>query len=385
MPHNIDMRAQSRVALLGILLMQASTSIFTPASYAQESSGSTSWSSSTQQGDPSAATNPYRTTTTHSEVNGRIVDKTVVEARGPDGRYVPYSVTERESVKVNDTTVRNIERSYATNADGRQTLTQERREESRALPGGESKVVSTVSNPDANGGLQIVQRTETNSKQTAPGTRDTNTTVFSVDGNGGLSASMRIEQHERQTDPNTIASRKSTSLFDGTGHWNVSEVREATTKQGEGGASKEERVLRPDAEGKMALMERTVTRQDDSGSGEKRDTTETYSTNVPGQAGDEGLKLVKRESTVQRTDANGRQSTTRQVESPNPGDPGAGLQVTQQAIDIVRPGSNGVAQQTSTIVTMDANGNTNAVWVDMGNSDKPPAAKADSAPATKKR
>ncbi len=136
----------------------------------------------------------------------------------------------------------------------------------------------------------------------------------------------------------------------------------------------------------MALVERTLTRQADSGSGEKRDTTETYSTNVPGQAGDEGLKLVQRESTVHRTDSNGRQNTTRQVESSNPGDPGADLQVTQQAIDIVRPGTNGVAQQTSTIVTTDVNGNTNAVWVDMGQSDKPAAVKDTApAPATKKK
>ncbi len=374
------MRAQPRVAILGVVLTLASTSIFVHTSCAQESSGGRSWSSTSQQDDPSGATNPYRTTTTHSEVNGRTIDRTVVEARGPDGRYVPYSVTERESVKVNDTTVRNVERNYATNADGRQTLTQERREESNTLPGGESKVTSTVSNPDANGGMQIVQRTETDSKQTAPGARDTNTTVFSIDSNGGLSASMRIEEHERHTDPKTIESKKSTSLFDGTGRWNVSEVREATTKAGEGGTSiKDERVMRPDAEGKMALVEQTLTRQADSGSGEKRDTTETYSTNVPGQAGDEGLKLVQRESTVHRTDSSGRQNTTRLVESSNPGDPGAGLQVTQQAIDIVRPGTNGVAQQTSTVTT-DVNGNTNAVWVDMGQSDKPASVK-DTAPA----
>ncbi len=358
-------------------------SSFVQKSSAQESRDK-SWSSTSQQGDTSGATNPYRTTTTHTEMNGRTIDKTVVEALGPDGRYVPYSVTERESVKVNDTTVRNIERSYATNADGRQTLTQERQEESRKLPEGASKVVRTVSNPDANGSLQVVQRTLLDSKQVAPGARDTNTTVFSADGSGGLSATMRIQEHERQLDPATVEFQKSTSLFDGSGHWNVSEIREGTTKQDAGGANKEERVLRPDADGKMAVVERTVTRQAETAIGEKRDTTETYSTDVPGQAGDEGLQLVKRESTIQRTDSNGARSTTRQVESPNPGDPGAGLRVTQQAIDIVRPGTNGVAQQTSTISTIDANGQINSVWVDMGKSDKPAAVKVDTAAAPKK-
>jgi hypothetical protein len=378
------MRPEPRLAIFTLFFTLASGLSFIPASHAQQTSSGKSWTTSTQQDDPSGATNPYRTTTTHTEVNGRTVDRTVVEARGPDGRYVPYSVTERESVKINDTTVRNVERSYATNADGRSTLTQERREEARTLPAGESKTSTTVSNPDANGSLQVVQRTETDSKQVAPGARDTSTTVFSADGSGGLSASMRIEAHERQTDAKTVEFKQSTSLFDGVGHWNVSEIREGTTRQADAGTSKEERVLRPDAEGKMAVMERTVTRQADSASGEKRESTETYSTNVPGQAGDDGLKLVKRESTAQRSDANGSRTTMRQVETSNPGDPGAGLRVTQEAIDIVRPGTNGVAQQTSTTVARDANGNTNTVWVDIGQSDKPAPVKVETAPKQKK-
>ncbi len=384
MPDNICMRAKRRLTILIALFGLAFGSGFLQNSYAQEGSGK-SWSATTQQQDPSGATNPYRTSTTHTEVNGRIIDKTVVEALGPDGRYVPYSETERESVKVNDTTTRTVERSYGTNADGRRTLRQESREESRDLPGGESKVVRTVSNPDANGSLQAVQRTEIDSRQPGPGARDTNTTVFSADGSGGLSASIRIQEHERQADPKTTEFKKATSLLDGAGRWNVSEIREGTTKQDEAGTNKEERILRPDADGKMAVVERTVTRQAESSTGGKRDTTDTYSTNVPGQAGDDGLKLVKRESTVQRADANGVRSTMRQVESADPGDPSAGLRTTQQAIDIVRPDINGVAQQTSTIVTTDANGQTNAVWVDMGKSDKPATVKVDTAAASKKK
>jgi hypothetical protein len=50
----------------------------------------------------------------------------------------------------------------------------------------------------------------------------------------------------------------------------------------------------------------------------------------------------------------------------------------------VRPSSNGVAQQTSTISSTDANGNSNTVWIDMGKSDKPAAAKTDAAAAKKR-
>ncbi len=377
MPDNKQMRAKRLSLFIALFALALAATV----SVGQENK---SWSSSSQQGDPSGAENPYRTSTTHSEVNGHIIDKTIVEVRGPDGRYVPYSQTERESVKVNDSTTRTTERSYGTDANGQRVLTQQTQEEKKTSAGGDSNVVRTVSNPDANGSLQVVQQTLINTKQIAPGSTDTNTTVMSANGSGGLSPTVRIEERQRQTDAKTTQFTKSTSLNNGSGGWNVSEVRQGTMKQDAGGTNKDESVLRPDADGKLAVVERTVTRQGDSASGEKRDTTETYSTNVPGQAGDEGLKLVKRESTVQRTNASGAHSTVQQVERPDPGDPSAGLHVTQQAIDIVRPGSNGIAQQTSTIVTTDTNGNTNTVWVDMGRSNQPPpSVTVDSAPAPK--
>lgn len=345
---------------------------------AQDTSGSKSWTSTSEQGSPSGAANPTRTSQSHTEGDGRVIDKSSVETLGPDGRYVPYQDTERESVRVNDTTVRNIERTFGRGPDGQRTLIQERQEESRSLPGGEQKVISTTFNPDANGALQVVRRELTDSKQVSPGVRDTKTTVFTPDVNGGLAPTVQIEEREKQSDATTVEFKKSTLISDGAGHWTLSEVREGTTKQESGqGSNKEERVLRPDSNGKLALVERTVSKQVEAGAGEKRDVVETYSTNVPGQAGDDSLQLVQRESTVRHSSATGAETTTRQVERPNPGDPSAGLRVTQEAIDIVRPGGNGVAEQKSTILTSDSDGRMNAVWVDMGKSDKPAAVQVD--------
>ena len=163
--------------------------------------------------------------------------------------------------------------------------------------------------------------------------------------------------------------------------------RVGSSRQEAGGEiTKQENVLRPNADGKMAVVERTVTKQ--SAGGQKH-TTETYSTDVPGLAGNEGLQLVRRQSTVQRTGSAGERSSIQRVEQPNPGDAQTGLHVTQEAIDIVRPGANGVAHQTDTIVTRDANGQMNAVWVDMGKTDNstvadnPQAGKVHTSPAKK--
>ena len=351
---------------------------------AQGGASQQSWTTSSQLTDSNGTANPTRSTTTHSEVDGRSVEKTTVEALGPDGRYVPYSEIERESVRVNQTIVRNVERSYGRTPDGARVLTQETREETRSFADGGKKVNRTTANPDGNGALQVVQRTQIDSKQVSPGVRETKTTLFSADGSGGLGPSMQIEERERKTDAGTVEFTKSTSLADGSGHWTVSEVREGITRKDAGGSTtKEERVSRPDAEGKMVLAERTVSKQSADGGGGRSDTIETYSKDVPGQAGSEGLQLVRRESTVQRSGASGVLDKTQRVEQTNPGDPRSGLRLTQEAIDIVRPGANGTAAQTSTVRTSDSNGHLNTVWIDMGHTDNPAAVKVDTAPAKK--
>ncbi len=350
---------------------------------AQNTSGSQVWNANSQQEDPSGRANPTRTSESHTVVDGRIVDKTLVETLGPEGQYVLYSETEKESVRVNDTTVRNIERSFARGSNGERTLIQERQEESRSLSGGEEKVVRTVSNPDANGALQVVQRELEDSKQLSPGARETTTTVLTPDVNGGLTPAVHIVEREAQSGDGTIDFKKTTQLSDGTGHWQLGEVREGTSKQENGQIrSKDERVLRPDSNGNLAVVERTVSKQMDARPGEKRDTTDKYSTNVPGQAGNDSLQLVQREITVQQNTAAGGHSTTRQIEQANPGDPSDGLRVTEETINIVKSGS-GVADEKRTILTPDSDGRLGEVWVDVGKTSNPSVIQVDTRPPAK--
>jgi len=350
---------------------------------AQDSSGNQSWTASSEQGEPGRAVNPTRRTETHTEADGRVVDRTSVETLGPDGRYVPYSDTEKESHRINDTTVRNTERTFGRDSDGHRTLIQERREESRNLPGGEQKVTRTVSNPDANGRLQVVQRQLEDSKQVTPGARVTNTTVLTPDGNGGFSEAVQIEQRETKSSDGSVESRKSTLLADGTGGWKLSEVRESMTKQDGQVLSKDERVLRPDSTGKLAVLEHTINKQAQTGAGERRDTTETYSTNVPGVAGDASLQLVQRQTTIHRTTSGGAESTVQQIEQPPPGDLSDDLHVTQEAIDIVRSGGSGTANQSHIILTPNSDGRLGQVWIDIGKTDNPFALKVDTSRSTK--
>lgn len=341
---------------------------------AQDNSGSESgWSASSQQQDPQGVLNPTRSRETHTEAGGRVISDKAVQTLGPDGRYIPYSDTEKESVRIDATTVRNIERTFGRGPDGQRTLIQERQEESRDFPGGEQKVVRTTLNPDANGALTVVQREFQDVKQLGPGETETKTTVLTPDLNGGLAPSMQIELREQQSKGGTVDFKKSTLVSDGTGRWQLAEVREGNRTEGSDHESrKEEQVLRPDSNGKLAVVERTVSKQSEGGPGEKENTIETYSINVPGTAGDDGLQFVQRETIRGKTNAS-QARTTRQIERPNPGNTGDGLHVTEETIDIVRAGNSGVADQKRTILTSGSDGRLDEVWIDIGKTDNPGA------------
>jgi hypothetical protein len=345
---------------------------------AQDNSGNNSnWTTSSQQQNPGGTVNPTRTRETHSEANGRVIDKKSVEAVGPDGRYVPDLDTETESVRVDEKTVRTIERTFGRGADGQRALVREKQEVSRSLPDGEQKVEREVSNPDANGTLQVVQRELQDSRQVSPDVRETKTTVLTPDVNGGFAPTVQIEERQKRSSDGSVEFKKSTQLSDGAGHWQPGEVREGTSQPENGQVRrKEERVLRPDPNGQLATVERTVSRQTESGPGEKRDTVETYSINVPGTAGDGSLQLVQRETTVRRTAGAGGQ-TTLQVERPNPGAPSDGLHVTDEIIDIVSLGASGVVEQKRTVLTRNSAGRLGEVWIDLGKTDNPSAIQVD--------
>jgi hypothetical protein len=335
-----------------------------------------SWTSTSQQQDSSGNWNPTRTTRAHSEDNGRTVDRQSVERLGPDGRYVPYLDTERETVRVNATTTRTIQRAFGRDPDGGKKLTQVTEEETRALPGGEQKVVRTTSNPDVNGQLQVIRREIENTRPTGSGSQEITTTILSPDINGGFAPSLKMEEH-RTRSQDTVQYRKSTLLPDGNGNWQLSEVREGVIKDNGNEQTTEENLLRPGSDGKLAVAERTVSKNSENHTGDKRQTVESYSTQVPGGVGDGRLQLNQRITTTRQTRPGGGDLTVQQVEQRNPASPNESPRLTGKTIDIVRPTLSGVQEQTRTVQSLDANGNLTTVWIDTGKMSGSPTVQVD--------
>jgi hypothetical protein len=310
------------------------------------------------------------------------VDSQSVERLGVDGHYEPYFDIEKESIQVNDTTIRTVERTFGRDGSGQKILTQVTEEEKQSLPAGGEKVVRTTSNADLDGHLRVVQREVTDTKKISPDVQEKKTTVFLSDGEGGMAPSMQIQQREKRSGDHPVEVQKSTLLLDGAGNWQIHERKESTIKEDGKERTTEEHVLRPGADGKLALVSRTLGKDSETAAGEKRTTVETYSTDISGSAPDGNLHLSQRVTVVKRARSDGAQATEQQLEELSPGDPGAGLRVTTKTLDVVQPDTSG-RQETRTIEVRDASGVFEVVSFDARKSDKVHAIDVDIAPQNK--
>src|SRR5258708_2936394 len=309
----------SLTARLSQLMLLALAVYFysSPALWAQTSDSppgdaANSWTARTES--HSGNLDPTRTIESHTQSGNRTLDKQSLQRRGSDGQFEPYQDIEKETVQLDATSVRTITRTFGRDANGAKTLAQVTEEEKHTLPGGDSNVVRTISNPDGNGKFQLIQREIKETKRTSADVEETKTTMMLPSANGDLAPAMKVQERRQRGANDTVESQQTTLLPDGAGNWQVSEIRQATSRQEGKGGSTEERISRRDAEGRLGEVSRSARNETDSASGVKRDTCETYSGNVPGSVSDGSLHLVERATTVQRTSSTGQQSTEQQVE-----------------------------------------------------------------------
>jgi hypothetical protein len=338
---------------------------------AQAGSSDESWTATTE--NSVANGNPSRTTESHAKSGNRSVDVQRVEVLGLNGRYQPDSETEKETVRVNATTVRTVVRTYTWDGNGRRKLAQVTEEEARSTASGDVQAVRTTSRSDVNGSLRVVQRENTDTRKTSPDVQETKTAVYVADGNGGFTTSRQTHELQKRTADDRLEEKKTTLLPDGNGNWKVGEVKETTIQEDGKNRTTEERVSRPDLDGRLSEFSRTVDKETETSTGEKSNTIDTYSTNVPGLAGDGRLHMNERVTIVQKKNSDG-ETTEQQVERPNPGNPNDGRQVRARTKYVVRYGASGTHQE-KTIQERDVNGNLSVVSVEKRKSDQvvPPA------------
>jgi hypothetical protein len=344
----------------------------TQAQDAQRNSSDESWTATSETSVKNAI--PSRTTESHSKSGNRSVDKQRVEVLGPNGGYQPDSETETETVRVDATTTRTVVRVYTWDGNGRRKVSQVTEEEARSTASGDAQTVRTISTSDANGSLQVVQRETADTKKTSPDVQETKTTVYLADGNGGFTKFRQTQESQKRSADNRLEEKKTTLVPDGNGNWKVGEVQEKTVHEDGKNRTTEERISRPDLQGRLSESSRTVDKETETTAGEKSNTIDTYSTDVPGLASDGRLHLNQRVTIVQKKNSGG-ETTEQQVELPNAGNPSDSRQVRAKTKYTVLYGASGT-QQTKTVQVREGNGNLNVVSVDTRKSDQaPPAAR----------
>jgi hypothetical protein len=307
------------------------------------------------------------------------VDAQSLQTRGTNGDFKPYQDIETETLRVNATTMRTTTRTFVRDGSGAKTLFQVTEEEKQTLPAGDSRVVRTTSNPDANGKLQVVQRENEETRKTSSDVEETKTTVMLPSINGDLAPAMQIEQREKRNG-NVVEIQKTTELPGGSGKWQVVEERHTTVQDDGKNRSRDARVSRPDLDGNLGEITRTLAKESEDVSGNRHKTEETYSVDLPGSGRDSSMHLVQRITTTQQNNASG-QRTTKIAEQLNPGDPGAGVWVTTVTHETANVGTS-ETRATGTIQQRDANGNLVVVSVDMTKSNKGHAIEVQIAPPT---
>jgi len=324
--------------------------------------------------------NPTRTTESHSTSGNTSVDHLTLEQLGANGRYLPEFETEKETVQVDPSTTRTVERTYKWDANGQKSLMQVK-EETRKSGNGEAHVVRTTSNSDAEGKLQVIQRENADTKETGPDTQETKTTMYVLGTNGALTPSLQTQEQQTRGAENSVQTNTTTLLPDSSGAWKVGEVKESTVKQDGKNRTTEERVSSADLEGHFSDLSRTVSQVTEIAPGEEKKTVDTYSPALPGLPPDGSLHLNRRITTVQKKDSAG-ETTEQQVEQPNLDEPRAGLQVSETSKNVVQYSISGT-EQTKTIEVRDINGTLNLATIETQKSDQVPAGEVQTAPSGK--
>lgn len=238
------------ISSLIVVILSLASAVCTRAQDAQPKTTDESWTTTAQTHVDN--TNPLRTTESHTTSGNRTVDKQRVEVLGPDGRYQPDSDTETETIQLNATTTRKVARTFRWDASGQRYLAQVNEEEARTSAGGDAHTVRTTSHPDANGNLHVALREVADTKKTSQDAQETRTTVYLADGNGGFAPSVQKQELQKRDPDNSVEVKTTTLLPGANGQWELGEVSEKTIKRDGNDQTTDDRVSRPDSDGKLS-------------------------------------------------------------------------------------------------------------------------------------
>lgn len=201
---------------------------------------------------------PWQRTQTRTSSGGRDVVVETFELPDVDGRLTPVRETVVESAGTTP-----IRRDvFGFNQDRRRELRETTDSQRDSATAGESGVVHDTRSPDVNGRLALTAREIERTRSTGPNAQQTETTFLVPTLNQRLQEVERVVYNERRTDAGIIEHDGMHLMRDINGRWQPIETRRGEARDtGPTERLEDETIERPDLNGKLAAVERTVTRR----------------------------------------------------------------------------------------------------------------------------
>jgi hypothetical protein len=342
--------------------------VCTLAQNSQQSASDESWTATT---DISLANgNPARATESRTKSGNRTMDNKKIEVLGINGRYEPFSESETETVQIDATTIRTVVRNYNWDGNGRRKLAQLTEEESRTTASGETRTERKTSNSDLNGNFQVVQREIVSTRKISSDVEETKSAVYRADSYGGLSQVLQTNELKTHNADGSVAVKKTNRIPDGNGGWKVSDETKTTITDDGRNRTTDERFSATDLEGRLYETSRKVSKEGETGTGEKKRTEESYSHVSAAGYSDSSMHLNERVTTIQRKQAN-VETTEREIEKPSAGNPSDGPRVVARTKSVVQHAAAGTESK-KTAGARDVNGRFNVTSVETRQSTQAP-------------
>jgi hypothetical protein len=343
-------------------------------------------STTTSVGGGTAAGQSPVTSTVTKTAGGAEVQQ--VSVPGVNGGARTLVDQQTETTRVNANTTRTTTKIYGQGPDGNRQLIAIHQTETTDLGSGKSREVTTDSERDQNDQFDVTRRQVSDTVPTGPNSTTTNISVFTAAGeaSGQMALSQKIHEvtHKTKDGEQTVSTL---SRPDENGGWAPTRKTEtAVQKHADGSKTEEKNLYLTDADGRISLSQRVVTRDWKAKDGKEHQVVSTYVTppgaTMTAQGG--GLELMQQTSTVKTVKPDGTIETHQQTAKRSLVSPSEGLKVSGAVVDVATPTKSGAMQTRQTVYGENGNGQLQQITV-FGGEQPAPAAEASKPSANDKK
>ena len=303
----------------------------------------------TEQTYPNGGLLPLRRVERRTESGGRKVFIETVEATGVEGNWEPVEEVVTDAGRGQ----RDV---FRFDLDRRRKLAETTQSE-ETQANGRIRNVQRTWVADLDGRLILSSGYVEETTSTSPGIRHTDATVLQLSPEGTLREAERIEATEQQVSSAVVRHDSIYLVRDLNGRWLPTEARSGETR-GIGSAERveQETIHRQDLTGALVLSDKVVTRTSES-KAENRVVIETYSQDAEGFVrSDSRLALQERVRRSTTVTADGARSTVEEIEARNLVAPNDPMRVIRRTVTTVRSIGRGRSVTERQIFERDANG-----------------------------